>query len=293
VSNLQIKERIQLSGLEIGMPCISQIGFDGFNKPIPLDEHVHTGFEFTYIDNGLVTWELGDNSVLQLNGHDMGLTQPNTPHKGQFDIISPASLFWVSFDFSSKECLRNTCFTWPEMQLMHRTLIRSGNFSHFAGSRIPNQLQELHRTLKLGLNVNGHDMKLCLLRSQINLLFITMIQEISNLHSRQETSYSELAKEYIEQHIDSDINVASIAAVVDISVGHLHEVFKKEIGITPAAYIQLCRCEKAKLYLLESDKSVTDITFELGFNSTQYFATCFRKYTGLTPSQFRKRSIAS
>lgn len=289
MSTLQIKERIQIEGADIGMPCIAQLGFDGFNKPIPLDEHQHLGFEFTYIDNGLVTWELGDRSILKLNGNDMALTQPNTPHKGQFDVISPASLFWISFDFSMKNCLKNTCFSWSEMCLMQETLLKSGNFSHFAGSRIPFQLQELHRTLKLGLEVNGHNMTLCLLRSQLNLLFVTIIQEISNLHSRQETSYSELAKKYIEQNIDGDINVASIAEVVNISVGHLHEVFKKDMGITPAAYIQVCRCEKAKLYLVNTNKNITDITFELGFNSTQYFATCFRKYTGLTPSQFRER----
>ena len=117
MSNLHIKERIQLAGLDIDMPCITQMGFDGFNKPIPLDEHVHQGFEFTYIDNGLVTWELGDHSVLQLNGNDMALTQPYTPHKGQFDVISPASLFWISFDFSRKECLKKTAAEGGKMGL--------------------------------------------------------------------------------------------------------------------------------------------------------------------------------
>ena len=59
--------------------------------------------------------------------------------------------------------------------------------------------------------------------------------------------------------------------------------------MTPNDYLQRLRLESARSLLAETSRSVTDIAFEVGFNSSQYFSTVFLQYTGLTPSGFRSQ----
>lgn len=79
-----------------------------------------------------------------------------------------------------------------------------------------------------------------------------------------------------------------IAAKVGLGVSRFYAVFKKEMGQTPVDYLQQLRCQRAREYLANSSESITDIAFRLGFSSSQYFADCFRKNIGRTPSEFRK-----
>lgn len=290
---LHIDDRLELQGADLGMPCVIQVGFDRICRPIPLEEHVHAGFEFTYIDEGRVVWELGDGSDLTLQGGDMALTQPMMPHKGQFDVISPASLFWISFDFSEEQNLRNTLFSPAQLLEMLRRLRAAGNFSHYAGTRIPRLLSDLYVVLRQPPSGDDHDMTLAFIHSHINMLFTLIFQESGNLNTRQETSYSARAKRYIEENIDRKLLVNDIAQTLGISISYVHEVFRNDVGMTPHDYAQRRRCEIAMTYLRESDRSITSIATELGFSSTQYFSTCLKRYTGLNPSQYRLASTAT
>jgi AraC family transcriptional regulator of adaptative response / methylphosphotriester-DNA alkyltransferase methyltransferase len=65
-------------------------------------------------------------------------------------------------------------------------------------------------------------------------------------------------------------------------------LFKRVKGITPSEYVQQIRLEKA-IYLLEtSGLSISDIGLTVGFSSTPYFITLFKKKLGYTPSGYRK-----
>jgi AraC-like DNA-binding protein len=72
-------------------------------------------------------------------------------------------------------------------------------------------------------------------------------------------------------------------------VSFFHEKFLKEVRLTPAEYLTRLRMKKAKQLLKISKKSITEIAFDLGFSSSQYFATVFKKVTGITPRFYRKQ----
>ncbi|WP_437231204.1 helix-turn-helix transcriptional regulator [Planctomicrobium sp. SH661] len=57
----------------------------------------------------------------------------------------------------------------------------------------------------------------------------------------------------------------------------------------PNDFLQRLRIKQAQTDLLETDLSITEIAFNNGFSTSQYFSTVFRKYTGDTPARFRKR----
>ena len=95
---------------------------------------------------------------------------------------------------------------------------------------------------------------------------------------------------YIEEHLHDPVSVRDLASLCGISADHLSHLFKKEAGISPAAYIRSRRIEAAKILLQYSDLSCSDIAAYLHFSSVSHFGRIFRKITGITPLACRQAS---
>ena len=77
------------------------------------------------------------------------------------------------------------------------------------------------------------------------------------------------------------------------SLSYLNRIFKKETGITIKQYILDRRMEKARKMLEQTDLTVTEVAERMGYESSAYFITSFRKYYGITPLQARKEGKLS
>jgi AraC family transcriptional regulator len=93
--------------------------------------------------------------------------------------------------------------------------------------------------------------------------------------------------EYINEHLDQDIKLADLAALLDMSQFHFSHLFKQAIGTSPYQYLIEQRIERAKHLLKKSDRSVMDIAFLCGFNSHSHLSKQFRQVTGTTPKAYR------
>ena len=93
--------------------------------------------------------------------------------------------------------------------------------------------------------------------------------------------------EYIRQHIADPLLIEDLAVVAGYSVSHFKAKFHKETGITPAEYILTQKMDEAKYRLLMTDNSITDIAYSLGFSSSNYFSSVFRKFFETTPREYR------
>ncbi len=97
------------------------------------------------------------------------------------------------------------------------------------------------------------------------------------------------AKEIMEQRYQDSLTLDTLAQELAISPYHLHRVFKRLTGTTPAGYILDRRLRVAQEALCsEPSRTVTDIAMEAGFRSTSHFSTVFQKETGFSPSNYRK-----
>ncbi len=96
------------------------------------------------------------------------------------------------------------------------------------------------------------------------------------------------AKKYIENHLSENIKLKDIADSVHLSEIYFHNIFKETFGISPRQYLTDCRINKAKLYLLQNEKSISEIAELTGFGCQQYFNKVFKKETGFTPASYRK-----
>ncbi|MGL4343802.1 MAG: response regulator transcription factor [Cellulosilyticaceae bacterium] len=98
----------------------------------------------------------------------------------------------------------------------------------------------------------------------------------------------QLAIKYITNHYNQDIAINDLAERFTMSPNYFSSMFKKETGQTTLNYIKEIRLQKAKKYLVESEKSVVDIAKEVGYEDSQYFFKVFKKATGQTPLQYRR-----
>ena len=83
------------------------------------------------------------------------------------------------------------------------------------------------------------------------------------------------------------LDVRAVAAVAYLSEAHFIRSFRSVFGETPHRYLQRRRVERSMFLLRETDRSVTDICFDVGFMSLGTFSRTFREIVGETPSDYR------
>ncbi len=105
--------------------------------------------------------------------------------------------------------------------------------------------------------------------------------------------YVQHALEYLERQPEKNWTLRQLAKLVSVSPHHLAETFTQEVGIPPHQYLIRLRIEQGKQLLSQSDTSITELSAELGFSSSQHFATTFKRLTGKTPNQYRVEARGS
>ncbi|MED0959621.1 bifunctional transcriptional activator/DNA repair enzyme AdaA [Bacillus paramycoides] len=96
--------------------------------------------------------------------------------------------------------------------------------------------------------------------------------------------------EYIQKHYFDALTLDLLAEMCHGSPYHLQRTFKKIVGISPIEYIQQFRITKATEYLSHTNKSIMEISTAVGIENPEYFATLFKKKTGFTPTEYRKKN---
>ncbi|MEG2520276.1 MAG: response regulator [Christensenellaceae bacterium] len=98
------------------------------------------------------------------------------------------------------------------------------------------------------------------------------------------------AKQYIEKNYAStDLNLNTVANNVFISPSYLSALFRKETHMSFVDFITQIRIEKAKEFLAASDARTYEVALKSGYQDPHYFSVCFKKQTGLSPSEYKKQ----
>jgi AraC-like DNA-binding protein len=109
-----------------------------------------------------------------------------------------------------------------------------------------------------------------------------MSSEVEDLNRRLLRARDAMDRAYAEP-----LDVHAVAAVAHISEAHFSRCFRTVFGETPHRYLQRRRVERSMFLLRETDRSVTDICFDVGFTSLGTFSRTFRDIVGETPSGYR------
>lgn len=133
------------------------------------------------------------------------------------------------------------------------------------------------------------------LSSASTLLLNHLLQNYSNVQWKLPRVTGGLAPfilkrvlEWIDQHLQTAITIASLAQQADLSEYHFAHMFKQSMGLPPHQYVLQRRLDKAHRLILNSRDELTDIALFCGFSSASHFSVRFKQHYGYSPSQLRK-----
>ena len=131
---------------------------------------------------------------------------------------------------------------------------------------------------------------LCQFSSSVYLLetLIILIRHINykKFHDANDMRALQI-REYIHTHYFEENTAENLALRFGISARYMNDIFKGKFHETPLQYLQKVRINRAKELLLQTDKEIVSICFEVGYETLSTFYRTFRKLVGISPNKFR------
>jgi len=120
--------------------------------------------------------------------------------------------------------------------------------------------------------------------------FILSAKEMLKKYKSRPKQLADTIKNYIgEQYSMEDLSLNMMAKDLYISTSYISAIFKNDIGKSFVDYLTAIRIEKAKQLLIASQSKTYEIGHMVGYRTPQYFSTIFKKETGFSPSEYRKK----
>lgn len=279
-----------------GMPLLKM--FHSVVQPFrrPYEEHRHTAFELSLICSGSGTYRAGDRSYQFCKG-DIFLFSSNEPHC-IVEVFGGEDLDIMNLQFEPR-------FIWSTENLLFQVQYpdvffnRNETYAHrlsvreTPGAEIARRLQEVEREFRQGKT----DYKL-MVKLQILELLVLIRREYADCFTKSAERINvtylaqmERALDYINQNLTGDLQLEQVAKEAAMSPAYFSTLFKKLNGLTLWEYIQSRRIELAMDQLLSTDRNVSEIAMECGYNSISNFNRSFKMVTGQTPVAYRKTNL--
>lgn len=122
----------------------------------------------------------------------------------------------------------------------------------------------------------------------VTRLMRSMDLSLSQTPSAAVNPHCAAVRRYIDAHFKEPLTLEMLADVANVNKFYLSHSFKEEFGVSPITYQLNRRIDECCYLLRATDMSLTQIARVLGFSSSSYFSQIFRKYKGVTPSEYRK-----
>lgn len=121
--------------------------------------------------------------------------------------------------------------------------------------------------------------------SYLSQLYTAILSGPSNRHYK---TVSQL-KQIIQHKYDKKLTIEDLAKETYLAPNYLSTLFKQETGVTINEYLMRVRVEKAKEIILDTNKRIVDISLAVGYADPAYFTKVFKRYTGMSPSDFKNK----
>ena len=247
--------------------------------------HSHrNAIEICFLERGEQTYRVR-GLVYRLRGNDQFFTLPGEMHDTASLPQERGILYWLILKLDPSRKFLGLAEV-PARQLK-RELCRMPT-RHFRTH--PDCARILGEMIDLLAQESGHQSKPVIhrqLRMQSLLLqYLTLTMEASLLGVQgSATPLMHRVLQHIDRHLHEAVHVPKLADVARLSDSRFKTRFKREMGVPPAEFWLRKKIERAATLL--KNRKVTEVAHELGFSSSQYFATVFKRYTLSSPSKFQ------
>jgi AraC-like DNA-binding protein len=275
--------------VEFALKKIDTIQFDSFKKG------TSKFLRFYYVIDGRFDWMIQNEHHILYPG-DVAIILPGQSFGGEKDLLDRGTVSWMHLALQRLErngkmamgkwsrLSESECRTIGRILLLSECLVLSKIKE--AGIVFQNiQTEFLNQEVGFIARVN----------QLIDELFILIARQLT----RQNNSRRDFPQTFMKlernlrENLSHQWTVEEMAALVGLGTTAFSEKVKSFTGFSPLNYLINIRISEAIKLLKRPDVHVTDIALDVGFYSSQHFATTFKKLTGYTPSEFRKKNIST
>lgn len=211
---------------------------------------------------------------------------PGVVHRGHHDVRRPVSLTGMMFAPRAKRAARNTPFDVNDLKWLEARFLASPAHARRMSAELRGLTESLANRFPNFDRTNRFEVLSCRL-TVCGMLYEAAKQLASaRIFEPQELVQSTIA--FMRSHIDQTVSIEKLAEMVRCSRAKLFAAFRDSTGMTPVDYWTRLRVDHAQEMLINTDHSITEVAMRCGFCTSQYFSTVFRKYAGVTPSDFRQ-----
>jgi AraC-like DNA-binding protein len=295
IGSLLLGQQPTFGGADFGIPEIAQFGYYQFRNAVPTSDswEEHGGIEILFMQSGEACWDLPDEHFSMATGSQAVIFPAGRRHRISNGVYTPCRLLWLVFQ--PQEVARGSArlFLGSEIEAL---------FEMANSQERPIDLPEGPRRVLGELCSRLTDERLMIgstpmmaeVRSKV-YSSITSLWEVcvnggnSGTQSRLVRQAAALLREGTEDDIgDKDESIEDVARQLGYGKSRLYSLFTREVGMAPNDYRQRIRIKRCCERLTKSSDSVTAIGIDSGFHSSQYFSRVFKKYVGVTPSDYRR-----
>lgn len=216
-------------------------------------------------------------------GNEAFITFPYEIHQNGDASQSPCEFYAFQIHLRDRDNL--LCLDKENSNYLAQMLL---SLKHRHISLSPGDIALLRRAFNLFSSLETHDIKTAVL-TLTNFLFNLQYMEPVVHEDRDDVNGNiQRAVLYISQNLTTKLPLEKLAEISGFSLSRFKTRFKEEIGIPPTEYITLQKIKYAKKLLETTNKSITELAYELGFSSSNYFSSVFKKILNITPQQYKK-----
>lgn len=170
-------------------------------------------------------------------------------------------------------------------------------FTRLGAPVVPSVDADLIRDLNSLIEINQRSSKSAELQSSdliVSVLTRILVKADDLVYSRDRMpAFVEEALREINAHLSDNLTLDHFAHKLGVNKYHLQKEFTRHVGMSPNAYVCTARINVAKSLLVSKELTVSQVAEQAGFRNTGHFMNMFKRSTGLTPGEYRRRCTAS
>ena len=281
------EQSVYVFGNQISLPMLIHVSRVRSHVASRVSWHSHEGFELVFLLDGATAYEFSGQGVVALHGGHFLVVPPGLVHRGLHDVRAPCTICGLALKVSRPSGWKTSTFTPSDLGLLRKALVNAGQKVHPFNTALRWLVQQLMKETG-SYPDNPHRAEAGIaLRALICAVLVEAMRQIL-VPPAEPREFVAAAITYLRQHLEEPVRMDDLVRHVGFSRARMFDMFKAQTGLTPNDYLQRLRVDKAQEQLRQTNLSVTEIGLATGFSSAQYFSTVFARYTGVSPTAFRK-----